>query len=595
MLFVTIVPLFVHIYSIDNYSDFVIENDRENTKDITRAIITSWVVGQQKDSAVFVSDIISNSQIFNRFIQSRNQKALEIYFSELMSDDIIKKNIINIVGLAVYSEDNQLIGQYNVTNFVPETIYGILDNHADKAGSLRNLADGYYRASVNEEPHYLLVYPLEATDYKHKLVVVTTVWESLTGLAQLLQADLQVHGNNGELFFTEKYINNDGNLQNTDGVNPTKVTLEYGENGNFIDVSVFTSNTGILAKSDDLKSMSILVTASCMLLVLVIGAYILNKGLFSRIESFSRAMKNIVEGKPNPDISVKSNDEFTVLTEQLERVIEYNHERTRIKEDLESAMEQAEVANVAKSDFLANMSHELRTPLNAIIGFSELLANDELESYSRDKTREYATDINDSGKHLLSIINDILDLSKVEAGKMSFYEDEIDLVEICETSLRVLSNQAREKSLDVSLDADERFPLIKADERMMQQMLTNILSNAVKFSLDGGDIKIVIKVSSSGDVIISVTDNGIGIAQNKLEDIMEPFHQVETSYAKTEVGTGLGLSLVKAFVELHDGKIKIESELGKRTTVFVCFPGSRIISSDEDSFCSLDYKSAGTV
>lgn len=595
MLFVSVVPLFVHIYSIDYYSDFVIEKDRENKKDITRAIVTSSVIGQQKDGAVFVSDLVSTNQIFNRFVDTKDRVALESYFNELMSDDIIKKNVVNIVGLAVFGEDNQLVGQHGATNFAPEVINEILDTHADKIGSLRNLPDGYYRASVNNEPHYVLVYPIEKTNFKSKLIIVTTVWDSLVGLVQLLQADLEVHGTNGELLFKEKYIGSDGELLNTEGVSPTRITFDYGERGNFVEVSVFASNTGILAKSDDLKSMSIFVAAGCMLLVLIIGAYFLNKNLFSRIESFSLAMKNIVEGKPMPDISTSRNDEFTVLTKQLQRVIEHNHERTLIKDDLEDAIEQAEVANGAKSDFLANMSHELRTPLNAIIGFSELLAIDGLENYSRDKTREYATDINDSGKHLLSIINDILDLSKVEAGKMSFYEDEADLIEICETSMRVLSNQARDKNIVVSLDADDNFPLIKADERMMQQILTNILSNAVKFSLDGGDIKVVAKISPENNVVISVTDNGIGIAQNKLEDIMEPFQQIETSYAKTEVGTGLGLSLVKAFVEMHDGKVKVESELGKRTTVFVYLPGSRIVSSDEDSFCSLDYKNAGAV
>lgn len=595
MLFISIVPLFVHIYSIDYYSDFVIQEDRENKKDITRAIVSSSIIGQQKDGAVFVSDLVSTNPVFNRFVDAKDQGALESYFRELMSDDIIKKNIINIVGLAVYGEGNKIAGQHGVTNFSPEVINGILNLHADKAENLRNLPDGYYRASINDEPHYVLVYPLEGTEFKSKLLIVTTVWDSLNGLVELLQADLQVHGTNGELLFEEKYINSDGEPLNTEGVSPTSIRFDYGEQGNFIDVSVFASNSGILAKSDDLKSMSIFVAAVCMLLVLVIGAYFLNKNLFSRIERFSLAMKNIVEGKPLPDISTTTNDEFTVLTKQLQRVIEYYNEGTRVKDDLEIAIEQAEVANVAKSDFLANMSHELRTPLNAIIGFSELLSIDELENYSRAKTREYATDINDSGKHLLSIINDILDLSKVEAGKMSFYEDQVDLIEICETSMRVLSNQAREKNINISLDAADDFPLILADERMIQQILTNILSNAVKFSLDGGDINVVIKISSSSDIIVSVTDNGIGIAQNKLEDIMQPFHQVETSYAKTEVGTGLGLSLVKAFVELHDGEIKVESDLGKKTTVYVCLPASRIVSSDGDAFCSLDYKSAGSV
>ena len=425
--------------------------------------------------------------------------------------------------------------------------------HDEITGEEKTEPNGYYRADKNGEPKYILIYPLASTDFKSNLVVVTSIWESLTGVSQIIQADVEVRGDDNKLYFGEKYLETgvsaNPKLNVINEIEPIEINVPYDPYGRYLSVSVFAKNEGLIAKSYDLKYMTFVVATICILVVWIIGTYILKVNLFSRLEYFSSAMKSIVKGKPINEMPIGSDDEFRMLGKAMQRVIDYNEDRTRIKEDLESAINEAKVANVAKSDFLANMSHELRTPLNAIIGFSELLSDDSISTISREKTKEYAIDIRDSGRHLLSIINDILDLSKVEAGKMNFYENEVDIFEISETSIRVLSNQARNKDVTVHLDIPEDIPLIIADERMMQQILTNLLSNAVKFSLKGGDIWISVMLSSENDLLLNVTDNGIGIAENKIDDILEPFHQVETSYAKTEVGTGLGLSLVKAFVE----------------------------------------------
>lgn len=593
LLFIAIVPLFVHIYSINNYSDFVLAKDRANKEEIIRNSIVNTVVNSQRDGTVFVSDLIVENQTFISNIQSKNTLKIISYLENISSQTFIKNNVLNIIGFMIYDEDQKNIGQSGKLGFEQKVINDILLEQRSLGRGLMNSANGYYRADINGEPKYLLVYPIAETGFKNKLIVVTSIWDSLIGITQLLQADIEIKGRNEELYFKEKYLTAtaDGVEEptNLNSVDPIKLKIPFDEVGGYLNVTVFAGANGMLAKSEDLKLMTILIAIVCIFLVWMIGSYFLKAHLFKRIEHFSIAMKNIVEGKTIDDMPVDSSDEFKVLADALQKVVDYTEDRTRIKGDLEKAISEAEVANVAKSDFLANMSHELRTPLNAIIGFSELLADDGISGYSRERTKEYAIDIRDSGRHLLSIINDILDLSKVEAGKMSFYEDEVDLFETCESSMRVLKNQAKSKNLDVILNIEDNLPLIMADERMMQQILTNLLSNAVKFSLDGGKIWISAIMAPNDDLLLSVTDTGIGIAEDKIDDIMEPFQQVETSYAKTEVGTGLGLSLVKAFVEMHDGTITIDSELGKQTMFTVRIPSSRVVSTQEDDTQPQEY------
>jgi signal transduction histidine kinase len=236
-------------------------------------------------------------------------------------------------------------------------------------------------------------------------------------------------------------------------------------------------------------------------------------------------------------------------------------QNARLFREIEAKSAQLEVASRHKSEFLANMSHELRTPLNAIIGFSEVLG-EKFFGELNDKQNEYVDDILSSGRHLLSLINDILDLSKIEAGRMELEITTFYLPDAIENAILLIRERASRHGIKLDRSIDERLGDFNADERKVKQVLVNLLSNAVKFTPEGGQIKVEAGLGDHA-VIISVSDTGIGIAKQDQEAIFEEFRQASGSYAHKREGTGLGLTLTRRFVEMHGGKIWVESELGK--------------------------------
>jgi PAS domain S-box-containing protein len=251
-------------------------------------------------------------------------------------------------------------------------------------------------------------------------------------------------------------------------------------------------------------------------------------------------------------------------------------ERKRMEKDLVAAKLQAEDANRAKTQFLANMSHELRTPLNAVIGFAELIKDEMLGAINEPRYRDYASDIHSSGKHLLQIINDILDMTKVEAGTYRLNEDVCDVAKIVGEAVDRVRNLAAQSELEIRVDAPGDLPFLFADARCLRQVLVNILSNAVKFTPKGGDVTISARLSD-GAIAIAIIDTGIGMAQDDIPRALTPFRQLEGSHGRKFEGAGLGLSLIKAMVDLHEGTLQVESKVGAGTTVTAYFPARRTI------------------
>lgn len=257
--------------------------------------------------------------------------------------------------------------------------------------------------------------------------------------------------------------------------------------------------------------------------------------------------------------------------------------RKQMEQSLRYAKEQADSANRAKSAFLANMSHELRTPLNAIIGFSEMMMKETYGPLGSPKYREYLGDVHLSAEHLLEIINEVLDMSKIEAGRLELIEERVDLRDLIGAVVRMMASRIFSGKMEIKMEMDPELPKMWADHRLMRQVLINILTNAIKFSPDGGDILVSASVSGDGFLKIVIADHGIGIEKENIKRALEPFGQVSDRPEKRELrsqGTGLGLPLAKAMVELHDGVLSIESEPGVGTSVTLAFPGYRIIDED---------------
>ncbi len=291
---------------------------------------------------------------------------------------------------------------------------------------------------------------------------------------------------------------------------------------------------------------------------------------------------------PSTQYAENSSSELDMLYRAFNTMLDEIDERERQllakNEELYNAKVAAEDANRAKSEFLANVSHELRTPLNAIIGFSSIIMNELFGALGSAKYMEYARDINESGVHLLDIINDILDLSKAEAGKLTLSFEEVNVAKAIRKCITLLSERAHEEGVTVIADIPDDLPYLIADRLRFIQIILNILSNAVKFTERGGRVKISVDTAVTGgevtDFLITIEDSGIGMSADEIEKAFQSFGQIDSGLNRKYEGTGLGLPLTKKLVELHHGTIEIESEKNVGTKVKLHFLANPVYISE---------------
>ncbi len=259
-------------------------------------------------------------------------------------------------------------------------------------------------------------------------------------------------------------------------------------------------------------------------------------------------------------------------------------DRKRAEQALRDAMEDAHLANRAKSEFLANMSHELRTPLNAIIGFAEIITNQMLGPGDIERYRDYATDIAASGRHLLELINDILDLSKIESGTIELHESPFDVRKVVDGCVALMAERAKRGDVAINVETGSgQEPPLYADQRMLKQILVNLLSNAIKFTPPGGTVAIKAWHGPDRGYVLQVADTGIGIAAEDIPKALTRFGQIDGELGRKYEGSGLGLPLAKSLVELHGGALEVESEVDVGTSVTVRFPATRIVVAKPDA------------
>jgi signal transduction histidine kinase len=310
-----------------------------------------------------------------------------------------------------------------------------------------------------------------------------------------------------------------------------------------------------------IESLAVVVgfAVGAIALALVLG-YAISWSLISPVQRMDERLKQIASGEFSGRVEIPNRDELGGLAANV----------NRMSAELDSLYRQIQAASRHKSEFLASMSHELRTPLNAIIGFSEVLLQ-RMFGEVNPKQEEYLKDVLDSGRHLLSLINDILDLSKVEAGRMELEPSAFDVASTLEGCLTLVRERAAQHGIELELDVGERVGQLVADERKVRQVVLNLLSNAVKFTPEGGRITLQ-SMRAHGAVQISVSDTGIGIAPEEQEVVFEEFRQAGSDSARKGEGTGLGLALARRFVELHGGRIWLVSEVGKGSTFTFTIP-----------------------
>lgn len=296
--------------------------------------------------------------------------------------------------------------------------------------------------------------------------------------------------------------------------------------------------------------------------------YVFQRKIIQPVVALSDAAKKLSKGDTNFEMPKTDIHEYQVLSQQLGNIKEIISRLTEAQANLEEALK-------AKSNFLSNMSHEFRTPLNAVIGFSETIKKKIFGEIGNEKYSEYIEDINDQGQYLLKLIEDILDASKLESGKLELYEEPFSFNRLIKDAVKTVAQRAEAKRIQLIPEMSDDLPYIKADKTKIKQVLLNLLSNAIKFTAEKG--RVYIRAYVAVDFILEVQDTGIGIAKEDLKKISQRFSQVENIYTRKNRGSGLGMSISKDIIELHGGKLTIESEPNVGTKITIRLPAERII------------------
>lgn len=580
MLFMGLVFLGVHLYTVTNYSAFIDDNDYKLKSSVINALVWERLIAHHYEDTRFVAESLASDPLFLNSFVTEDPEEINRQLEGAVYKNFLEMNELGALEMRALTSDYKLLGTWKSEEAVPISIEKILKQQQELPYTNQLKIQSHFLNSEDGNPVHLLILPIGVVNNFGFLVLLTSPLASLQGMGEFINADVEVKNLHGDIIIASDTFGADfgaGGQNIPSYFTTVEVPISFNDGEPFLNVVISYDNSAALDYQGKLYAFSILTAIVSLLISLYIVSYVLNISMFRRIREISEIMAKIVQGQREVILPKARDDELSIIREQLEKVVVYEEDRSRLNEELIIARKEAEVSNVAKAEFLANMSHELRTPLNAIIGFSEILSSDYMARGLEQKYREYAQDIRDSGVHLLNIINDILDLSKIEAGNMILSVEEIAVHDVVGKSVKFIEVMAKDKSITIKNNIPDNLPHLYGDERMVRQILLNILSNAVKFTPIGGNVLINATIETDGTFCITVSDNGIGIGEDYIEKVVSPFIQVDSSYTREQEGTGLGLALVKAFMELHGGKVCLESTLGVGTTIYLIFPNTCLI------------------
>jgi len=575
MLFMGLIFLAIQHYTVTYYSTIITDSDARLKSSVIKELARERLIHQHYPKAVELAEEITDDPFFQNMFTTEDSQAINRQLSRVVSEMTSLKGDLGIIEMRVLSMDYQQMGMWHSPVKESITIPEFLKQQRKIRDRDRFKITSQFIESEEGNPVHVLVFPFGPVKVQGFLVLITSPLASLGGMGEFISADVEVHNLLGRTLIAG---NSDLSASSTT-LDFTTLEIPISLNGGkpFLNVVVRYDNGAVLNQQGRVNIFSVMVVIIGFLVSLYIVSYVLNISMLSKIWEISETLSKILQGKAGVKLHEARNDELSGLWEQLEKIAANEEDRSRLSYELVFALREAEVSNLAKSEFLTNMSHELRTPLNAIIGFSELMTCDYMANDLNDKFREYAHDIRNSGIHLLSIINDMLDLSKIEAGNMVLAVEEVAVCDIIGKAVKQIAEPATKKSISIENKISDKLPKLNVDKRMIHQVLDNILSNAVKFTPEGGHIIVDAGLEEDGTFCIAVSDDGIGIEEDQIGKIISPFSQVDASYTREQEGTGLGLALVKALMELHGGQMCLESTWGVGTSVYLVFPGDCLI------------------